>query len=161
MDRSYIFMCEIGIALAMDNETLGEGEHNLKLAIAFCNKKDDFNRKVARRILDCRLNHEGGRFTRKLYFSGEKPRNEVMMPLAGELRESCQEEGVVHVGNDVVRGRFSFQDGGSVRIRNSNDTVTVRLDDVDNITTTGSKRNVDKVLGVFQKKIEGVTSVLV
>tara|TARA_R100001244_G_scaffold25113_4_gene25672 strand:- start:111434 stop:111925 length:492 start_codon:yes stop_codon:yes gene_type:complete len=150
MDRSYIFMSEIGISLAM--EFTPENTESLKFAIAFCNKKDNFNRKTARGILDKRLEKEASTYLRSTAFEGDKPRKDVLIPFANALGDYVQENVIIRLkSGDEIRGFLCENPNGDTVIRRGRDTITIDTGNIDSITTTSCRRNVDNVLEAFQQ----------
>ena len=94
-DRFFAFFGENRASLAMDIQDTGvdlvDGlpKKELTFAVAFCNHRDDFNKKIARDILNGRLDAAADRHTRltfKTTYVGTHPKRDVMNPLMSKLR---------------------------------------------------------------------------
>ena len=99
-DRFFAFFGENRASLAMDIKTTDEANNlnlpqkELTFALAFCNHRDDFNKKIARDILNGRLNaaqdesrEEPVRLVFKTTYLGNHPKRDVMGPLLSGLRQ--------------------------------------------------------------------------
>ncbi len=91
MNRDYTYLPAQRAAVGMHTEYVGDGRNKLTLALAFCNYRDQFNRRIARRILDGRIDHRLEGFDTRLtfvtFYEGDYPRNDVFYPVVDAMRE--------------------------------------------------------------------------
>jgi hypothetical protein len=98
---------------------------NVTLALAFCNKRDSFEKKTAKNILDGRLD---ARLTRSrpvkhtfcTVYSGTHPRRDIMNGIMDELRalpEHREHEAVASVVNNIS------EDLGSLTVQRLHSSV--------------------------------------
>lgn len=95
-NRFYAFFGENRASLAMDIEDLND-ESRLTFALAFCNERDQFNKRIARDILNgrldariARLNGEHEKPVKHTFvktYRGTHPKRDVMTHIMDILRE--------------------------------------------------------------------------
>jgi hypothetical protein len=90
-DRFFALFGEHRSAIAMDIKNVSETSSKLTFAVAFCNKRDSFNKKIARDILNGRLDsriklNEEVRLTFDVLYEGTHPKRDVMNPLMDAIR---------------------------------------------------------------------------
>jgi len=151
MDRSYAFLGERGISVGMDVKN-DNGKQIVKFAIAFCNKKagDDFNRKIARTIIDDRLNADEDKFTYSTEYDGEKPRTFLFVPLIRQLRAMGKIVGVIHTDNGSIKGNIKeYAPTMTMDVSNSNCHMSMDCKEINWLTVQRVDRNVNNILKVF------------
>ena len=94
-DRSFTFLGRQKAAVAMDEQDAGASGQLITLALAFCNHRDGFSKKIARKILNGRIDHRlSGSETHLTYqtvYRGTTPRKDVMFPVLDAVRAALTE----------------------------------------------------------------------
>ncbi|GAG39676.1 unnamed protein product, partial [marine sediment metagenome] len=150
-ERSYAYLGEQGVSIAMDVECDGAiaGYKWVTLAMAVCKKSDTFRKSLAKRILDGRLNiagydHSNVPLTCQFGYTGDKPRNDIFNKLIRGVRHCTY---ITHYiarrdGSSLV-GQIVREDGNIVAIDTGRDIVAVEQSDIISRKLINSRRSVD------------------
>lgn len=153
-ERSYAYLGEQGISIAMDVENDADrggilGYKWITLAMAFCKKSDTFNKGLAKRILDGRLDIAGyGKipFTCQFAYTGDKPRNDIFNKLIRGVR-NCTYLTHYIARNDgsFLVGQIVKEDGDMIAIDTGRDIVVVKQSDIISRKLMNSRRSVNRL----------------